>query len=220
MEKAYRNLALFASLLFVITILGFYKTYFALFPAFDASTTKLVHIHLMLLLSWIVLLIVQPFLIRKRKYKAHRIVGKASYFLVPLIVLSMIGMVHKQFMEDVQQRMSLPENLKAIFIGIAQLILFVWFYIFSIIHKKNIAYHMRYMIGTGLVMITPAFARLCYEITNANLLSGIASFVLTDFIIAWLVISDKRKKRKYKPYISMLIAFILYQSLFLIFQIT
>lgn len=82
MEKAYKNLSLFFIAILVIVILGFFKTYFGLFPNFR-NVTSIQHIHGSLFLLWFVMLIVQPILIRKRKYKWHRVIGKVSYFLVP-----------------------------------------------------------------------------------------------------------------------------------------
>ena len=42
--------------------LGFYYPYFSLFPGF-ASVTRVVHIHAIALLLWVVVLITQPLLI-------------------------------------------------------------------------------------------------------------------------------------------------------------
>lgn len=55
----------------IVTILGFYKTYLVTFPDF-AGFTSAHHFHGAIALTWILMLIVQPFLIRAGKYDIHR----------------------------------------------------------------------------------------------------------------------------------------------------
>ena len=87
MEKYYKNLSLFFIGILSIVILGFFKTYFGQFPTFN-KVTNIQHIHGLLFLLWFIMLVIQPILIKKRKYKWHVIIGKVSYFLVPLIIIS------------------------------------------------------------------------------------------------------------------------------------
>jgi hypothetical protein len=51
-------------------------------------------IHGLLMMMWIFMLIVQPLLIRAGKLSLHRAIGKASYIVVPLLLLP-ISMVDK-----------------------------------------------------------------------------------------------------------------------------
>jgi hypothetical protein len=89
MEKAYKNLGYFFLLLVPLAFLGFYKRYLSQFPEFQETTTY-IHIHAAIASIWLFMLIIQPFLIRNRKYKQHRIVGRISYFVFPLLILSFI----------------------------------------------------------------------------------------------------------------------------------
>jgi len=98
MEKVYKNISwLFAAILGIV-ILGFFKTYFGLFPTFE-KVTSIQHIHGTLFLLWFVMLIVQPILIQKRKLEWHRRIGMISYFLVPLIIVydRMYGKAYKPY---------------------------------------------------------------------------------------------------------------------------
>src|SRR6202012_3749128 len=99
MKKIYYNSGYFFLILFAFVLLGFYKTYFGLIPRFDKSTTLLVHFHAAVLTTWVLLLIVQPLLVKYKKLKIHRLLGKLTYFLVPLIVCSMTGMALKAVSE-------------------------------------------------------------------------------------------------------------------------
>ena len=70
MESAYKNLSLFFIVILAFVVWGFFRTYFGLFPHFSGITT-VQHFHGAMLLSWFVMLIVQPMLIRYRKFELH-----------------------------------------------------------------------------------------------------------------------------------------------------
>ena len=92
MLKVYRNTAIFIILIMIGIQWGFYQTYTSEFPNFKNKTTT-IHVHGALLMTWFVLLIVQPLLIHTGRVKLHRTIGKVSYVLGPLIIISlfMIG---------------------------------------------------------------------------------------------------------------------------------
>jgi len=160
MEKGYRNLVYFLLILGLLVAFGFYKPYFALFPDFNSSITLLVHIHATALLIWVLLLIIQPVLVLKRKYRIHRILGKFSYVLVFVIVATSIGVMMKQYNEGIAQKMSAITSLKTLIIPFAEIFTFSVFYVLAVIYRRNIALHMRYIICTALVLITPSLARV------------------------------------------------------------
>src|SRR6187399_1376877 len=88
MLKVYRNSAIFIILVMIGVQWGFYRTYTSEFPNFQNKTTT-IHIHGALLIAWLVLLIVQPLLINTGRAKLHRTIGKVSWVLGPLIIISM-----------------------------------------------------------------------------------------------------------------------------------
>ena len=133
MEKTYKNLAFFFVAIFAIVFLRFFKTYFGLFPAFNKVTT-IQHIHGLLFLLWFIMLIVQPILIKKREYKWHRVIGKASYFLVPLIVVSIFFSA-----KELYETAPLTESKKiaTLYVPFYQIVDFVALYVLAIYYKKN-----------------------------------------------------------------------------------
>ena len=211
----YKNVGYFFLILFAFVIIGFFKTYFGLFPYFDEHTTILVHFHATVLTLWVILLIVQPLLIRYKKFAIHRLLGKFTYILVPLIICSFIGMMNKQYNEEMIQKIPRSEIIEDISLSVALLLLFATFYILAIINKRKVAFHMRYMIATGLVLINPALTRitLFWNIFSSQLFV----FVLTDLILLVLIFFDRRNKRRYKPYIVALILFLVYHIEFVLF---
>ncbi|GAB2558518.1 hypothetical protein [Spirosoma aerophilum] len=96
MEKAYRHISFQFIALLLISMAGFWKTYLIRFPAFYGFVTAH-HLHGLLMLLWVVLLIAQPLLIRAKNIELHRILGKASYVLMPLMVLSMLMVTWVQY---------------------------------------------------------------------------------------------------------------------------
>lgn len=82
MEKSLQTrLGYFSIGVLLVTILGFYKTYLVKFPDFTGFTSAH-HFHGAVATTWILMLIVQPFLIRANKLSTHRLVGKLSYIIM------------------------------------------------------------------------------------------------------------------------------------------
>jgi hypothetical protein len=182
-------------LLFILLQIGFHPTYLQYFPEFE-KFTWLHHIHGALMASWIMLLVVQPVLIHKGLYKAHRFIGKLSYIIGPLMIVSMCLILkftyHKHVLNSSLQ--VVMSNQSPI---IMQLFSFTVLYCLAIFYRKHTFYHMRFMIGTALLMIIPIVGRIFFEYFAAEfwydlyLSVGIALILLTYDIL---------KKEDWKPY--------------------
>src|SRR5947209_7884804 len=83
----YRRSAPFFGALLLLAIPAFWPTYFSP-PRYEADWH--VHVHGIALFTWSVLLIVQPWLVRSGRLALHRRLGKVSYVLAPVIVLSTV----------------------------------------------------------------------------------------------------------------------------------
>ena len=70
MLKIYRNTAILIILIMIGIQWGFYQSYTSQFPNF-INKTIIIHTHGVLLMSWLVLLIVQPLLIQTGRAKLH-----------------------------------------------------------------------------------------------------------------------------------------------------
>jgi hypothetical protein len=90
----YRNLGYWFLLLIALVFAGFYTTYFSVFLQPKAS---IIHVHFTLMALWIAMLITQPFLIKYSKLAIHRMLGKTSYVLVPLALVSSFLMVRYSY---------------------------------------------------------------------------------------------------------------------------
>ena len=88
MQKVYRNTSILIILIMIGIQWGFYESYTSEFPNFKDKTPT-IHIHGIFLMMWMVLLIVQPLLINTGRTQLHRTIGKVSWVLGPLIIVSM-----------------------------------------------------------------------------------------------------------------------------------
>src|SRR5659263_696230 len=151
MDKSYKYLGYFFLLLIPLTIAGFYKTYIGQFPNFKENITPFIHIHAFIATVWIGILIAQPFLIVNKKFALHRKVGKFSYIVFPLLILSLIPQII---------RTANSVNPRNLFFPLADGSLMIIFYSLAVYYKKISSMHMRYMIATTLVFLGPTIGRI------------------------------------------------------------
>ena len=207
MQKVYLNTAIFMILIVMGIQWGFYQTYISQFPNF-VNKTATIHVHGMLLMSWMALLILQPLLIGAGKAKLHRKIGKASYVLGPLIIISMFLIGRSSF-----GRFSgvAPERelLGTMVLDIRGYISFAIFWALAMIYRKDSGSHMRYMIATGIIGIGPGVGRgLIHSLGIAFPTALALTDVLDLTIVGFLLGYDIYKKKNYKPFLVIFIVFL------------
>ena len=189
MDKSYKYLGYFFLLLIPLTFAGFYKTYIVQFPNFKANITWFIHIHALIASVWIGILIVQPFLIVNKKFALHRKVGKISYGVFPLLILSFVPQIIRTANSD---------NPKNLFFSLADLILLLIFYALAVYYKKVSSRHMRYMIATTLVFLGPTVGRIGPVLLGwSELFTQNIQYLIIYFILASLLLYDKFNGKKY-----------------------
>ncbi|MBS1735833.1 MAG: hypothetical protein JSS98_04425 [Bacteroidetes bacterium] len=180
-----------------IVLMGFWPSYFAKFATGTNKYPFYFHFHATMMSLWLLLLIVQPILIRKKKLSLHRTIGKLSYVIMPLLFLSVILLRHYQMEKHVQIKNnekfygpSLVVPFKDLFIiGIA--------YIIAIRYRHNVNIHARAMICTGIAFIEPPLIRfLNYAVFPGG--DGLAAFFTTigiiySILIALIIIERKQR---------------------------
>ncbi|MFZ1262424.1 MAG: hypothetical protein WAT34_02865 [Chitinophagaceae bacterium] len=207
MDKTYNNIWILFLTILAFVFLGFFKSYFGLLSAFEKIPSTY-HFHTILFLLWFVLLFIQPFLIKRRNLKLHRLLGKCTYILVPLLIVSIFMVTKRQYLREIvlYPRSQCIANL---IIPLPQLIIFVAMYILAILNIKNTGYHMRYIIGTSLVLIGPGLGRAFISLAGISFQQSVQlSFLVTELILAVLIIIDIKKGNHYKPYAILLIIFL------------
>lgn len=197
MEKGYKNLVYFFGLIALITFIGFYKKYFSLAPDFQ-GLKNIHHFHAIALIIWLSILIVQPILIANNKMKVHRMIGKFSYLLVPVMFVSMLLAYHNQYLRFIGEGKSEKEALAFLFSPATDAIPFVVFYLLAIFNKRDTVKHMRYMISTGIVISGPGLGRIFMTWMGMDIFAAIGLITLIIlFVFVGLIIYDRVKKKQF-----------------------
>jgi len=188
-----RLIYLFVGVL-AISFLGFYKTYLVKFPDFEGFTTAH-HFHGLMALIWLLMLVLQPVLIRAKKYQLHRQIGKLGYIIMPLLVISLFLVSKATYFKNIK---TMPEAdaLAILPNGTLEIFAFSTLFVLAMVYKKNTAYHLRFMASTGLMMLGPGLGR--FLITTF----GIPFPVVLLFIIlsttgvglVWMILDIRNKK--------------------------
>jgi len=206
MEQGYKNISwLFVAILGIV-VLGFFKTYFGLFPAFD-KVTAIQHIHGLLFTTWFLLLIIQPLLIRYGKYRAHRIIGRCTYVLVPCIIISIHFIAREAYLNAVAAHRPRPDVLAGTYFQTYQIFDFSVLYLLAIINKHRTPYHMRYMIATSLAIVGAGMRRALAHVFGMGGADAVLyGFLVPDLLLVGLIVYDKIKGNNSRAYI---IAFVI-----------
>jgi hypothetical protein len=215
MGKVYRNTAIFIALIIFGVQWGFYRVYTSEFPDFKDNPT-IDHIHGALMMTWMVLLVVQPLLISTGRANIHRQLGKISYVLGPILIISLFLIGKTGYWGDVARKIPSNESYATMVLDIRGLVCFAIFWALAMINRKNSAAHMRYMIGTGILAIGPGVGRgliseLGFSFHAALTVTDVVELAIPAVCLAY----DIYKKKDYRPWLTitivMLVSAILWQ---------
>lgn len=196
----YRRSAPFFGALLLLAIPAFWPSY--IFPARYEADLR-VHVHGVSLLLWALLLIAQPWLIRAGRLRTHRQLGKASYVIAPVIVVSTILLA--KYRVASQQS---PEQLYFLYLQLWLTLIFAIAYVQAIRWRSSAGIHARYMVCTGLTMVDPILARLLYNVGGIEPpWMQIVTFLTVDAILLALWLRDRRLGNGVRVFPAMLALF-------------
>lgn len=224
----YHNLGYWFLLFILLAFAGFYTTYFVIILE---PMPALIHVHFVLMTLWVFMLIAQPFLIKFKKLSWHRLLGKVSYVLVPLVLITAFLLIRHGYYRDIDElhkeaikglkHYNEAEILKKAAKEPIALIYFIWFvlfYILAIKHRHKSPKHARYMLATALTLTGPTVDRILgihFKIENiAGISSYIVSFLIINVMLSILLYADYQTKRETKTLWTCLIVYIVGQLLF------
>jgi hypothetical protein len=220
-------------LLIPFVAIGFYPSYWSKLLT-DKSTT-IQHVHAFLMSLWVIMSLVQPFLIMKKKTQLHKTVGKISYGLMPLIVISgyiLIQARYERVLLRVQNKVATGElKLTAAevldrvatsqTIGILFLLMLIIFYTLAIVSRKKFLHHATYMLGAICTSIDPSLDRMIGHWASANKIEpnffiSYGSQLFAIVLLIALAVYQYTKKQSLKP---VLIVIGIYSICFLIYDL-
>lgn len=206
MDKTYKYLSYFFLLLIPLIYAGFYKSYFQSFPSFNSKIHVFDHIHAFIASVWVLMLIVQPFLIFNKKNSLHRKIGKLSYVVFPLLILSFVPQIIK---------IVRTEDITNLFFPLADGVLLITFYSLAIYYRKKRAKHMRYMIASALVLLGPTVGRIGPSLFGwSGVITQNVQYGIIYSILISLILYDRKNKRKFQPYLIAIAGFVIHQIVF------
>ena len=206
----------FIALLFM-AVIGFWNTYFSkFFGGIDNIThfseiNSYTHFHVATMLLWIGMLIAQAFLIRSNKRHLHKVIGKLSYLLFPILVVSLLLLSHSQI--TVHEYGISYSRLYILFLQLSLLSIFMIAYGLAIVNRHTPARHARYMISAALTMIDPAVARIPIDLPEIPFSYQVWTFGLTDIILIVLIFMERNQNKGREVFPIMLAIFLLFQTL-------
>lgn len=226
----YHNLGYWFLLFVVLVIAGFYTTYFT---RLAEPMPGIIHIHFVLMTLWLLLLIAQPFLIKFKKLSWHRSLGKASYILVPLLLITGFLLIRNEYyrnLEGLNQAVlagelqlspaEISKQVAATPIGLFYLTWFGVFYGLAIRNRRQSPKHARYMLATALTLTGPTVDRIIgihfHIYTVAGISSFIISFLLIDLVLALLLYLDYKNKKDTKTLWTCLLIYTIGQCVYYI----
>ena len=204
MENTYTsntNISYFFIGVLICCLIGFHFTYTMQFPTFE-GLSFVHHFHGAMLMSWFLMLIVQPFLIRYKKYAWHRQLGKLSYAQVPLILLSIFLVTKISYLKSIT-RQPVDVAIGGLALDIPDILIFGLFFLLAMVNKRNTAAHMRYMVGTSLLMIGPGLGRALIIFGGIPFPVAVTyTMYVAEAITLVFIIYDYTKGNTLKPYLT------------------
>jgi hypothetical protein len=153
----YRRVWLVLALLIPATVLGFANSYLQGLTFSGLTFTTLVHLHGGLMALWVVMLAAQAWLVRSRRMGLHRRVGRASYVVVPLSLLTMILLSHETLARDPE--LTLLDFRFQIF-NVMQFVGFGLSWALALVYRHRMALHARFMVATFFATASAIVARI------------------------------------------------------------
>ncbi len=191
----YPNAYAWMLLPFLATLAGFGPSYFLRLTELSLAF----HVHGISATLWMLLLVTQPLLYRLDRMSWHRMIGRSTLLLVPVVVISGLVMVHymlndPRYPEQVAYRLA--------FLDFSILVQFVAFYILSLKNIARFEIHARWMICTVFGPFIPAATRLFAwtGIAPSFIISLHMSFIAAELALIILIIDDFRKGGFKWPY--------------------
>jgi hypothetical protein len=177
--------------LIVLILLGFWPSYFSKFLYRTANFSNYFHFHATILIVWIVLLIVQPILIRKKKIKIHRWIGIGSYLIIPLIFLSIILLTH---FRTPKGNLIKESDLEGAFNSFKDIVILCVAFFIAIKYRKDYQLHARGMIVTGLAFIEPSFIRFNLRIITDTRVAYLFTIGILYAVFIFLIYKERNQK--------------------------
>jgi len=149
-----------------------------------------VHVHAVLGVTWLLLLIVQPLLIRAGMRRQHRLLGRIGLAIGGIFALSGVLMAQKTLATMGAEQFA--EEGRFVYLPLAMVAIFTAALAMAVFFRASPAIHARFMAATVLPLLDPVLARLLFFYAPplpVTYLYQVPAFVLTLAVLTLLTIT-------------------------------
>ena len=200
--KAFRNLSIYFALVLPVAIFAFWQTYFGILGNLPDTATPLLHVHAGLMFLWLIMLVSQAWFIRTKRFRPHRWVGRSSYLIAPLIIVSSLVTLHG-FFNHTPRDETLGQAFRLNELGFGMVLAFGITWGLAMVYRRQMELHVRYIISTAFAIATAIIWRIFYFWVpgcNTDSAAVIGNGCVLGVLLLLLVIVDWRKGVKRSPY--------------------
>lgn len=154
----YKHAHYFVGFVLLVTLAGFWASYFTQINGVPLAF----HVHAFTATSWLLLVILQSMSIHKGHAALHKLTGKASFALFPLLILGFVMIINvtaERFASQESPFIALLGPAFGIGMAIAIAAYLTLFYL-ALRHRRNIKLHAGYMLATPLILFESPFSRI------------------------------------------------------------
>jgi hypothetical protein len=179
----------------IIVLAGFARTYYlkGLFGT-PALPGLLVHLHGIVMTSWVVLFVVQVWLVAARRTRLHQRLGVLGAILAGLVFL--VGVV-TAINAAARGSSSGPPPLQFLVVPLGDMLVFAILIGTALHFRRRMEIHKRLMLLAAVNLLTPAIARIPLQFIETG--GPLVFFGLTDVCVLACVGFDTVKQRRLRP---------------------
>lgn len=220
LERAlYKKSHLYFLAFFACMLAAFWYTYFT--RLFEQETWRQ-HAHGIALILWCLMLVGQPLLILAKQFAWHRRVGRLSYLLVPVLLLTTLDLLKYRLAKSPQLTAG---DFAFVALVVNALIAFGILYGLAIYFRKRPVIHARFMVATAFPMFTPITDRILFiyfpsvapylPLMEGQPNAPIAGFLLADVMLVGLSVWDWVAHKRWNVFPFALVVLLVYHWSFL-----
>ena len=191
-RRLYTWVAVFIPL---IVLTGFARTYYLKgFFGTPALPGPLVHLHGIVMTSWVVLFVAQVSLVAARRTKLHQRLGVLGAILAALVLL--VGVL-TAISAAARGSSPGPPELQSLVIPLGDMLVFAILVGTALYFRRRMEIHKRLMLLAAVNLLTPAIARIPLQFIETG--GPLVFFGLTDMCVLACVAFDTIKNRRLHP---------------------
>lgn len=192
--------------MFLVALVAFWPSYLSQI----LSASNYIHFHALLAALWMLMLVAQPMLIRAKRLAWHRLLGRISYLLAPIFILSIVLLAHSRIKGATGEAFAIQTYI--LYLQASLTVLFGLSYVLAITKRHVVALHARFMVCTALTMIDPVVIRILFWIDRSPGWNyQWLTFGLTDLSLVALIWLERHGRAGRMVFPGMLALFVLMQ---------